>query len=618
MCGIYGTTIPYKEEQIRQKLEITSFRGPDQMRWETFPYREGCLTFGHNRLSIIDLDSRSDQPMTYTDRIHIVFNGEIYNYKTLRSDLQKKGYTFTTESDTEVICATYIEYGENCATQLNGMFAFVIYDVSKNILYGAKDRLGQKPFYYYLNGNQFEFASQISSIQLFNNNLSISQKSIQEYLTWNSIPSPNSIFNEIKKLEDGHSFTFNLANSDFQTRQYWDIDYANKFQFKGDFQEAKTELEKLLKDAVGIRLVADVPVGVFLSGGVDSSLITAMASKVSGEKVKTFSVSFNEKDFDESSYARQVADHLKTDHHVIKCDYKEGIDLIDTFSDYYDEPFADSSALPSMLLSKHTKKQVTVALSGDGGDESFLGYQRYQWVRSNKKIYNIPSFARKLAVGILDHIPHKSNRLNVLSPYLKLKNIEEAYLKSMTNSNASWMKETYDTKNIEELKYLFHSNKNIYERVSDFDLKTYLTWDINTKVDRASMAYSLETRSPLLDYRVVEFAQSLPTDFKLYGNNQKRILKEVLYSHVPEHIFKRPKSGFSVPLSVWFKNELKDYVLAELSYASLTEISCINAKEVKNLIDQHMSGKWNHYSMIWKLLVLKQWLSKNGNGYSIV
>ncbi|CAZ97901.1 asparagine synthase (glutamine-hydrolyzing) [Zobellia galactanivorans] len=617
MCGIYGSTINYSEDKVKAKLAITSYRGPDQMGWQNYNYSKGNIIFGHNRLSIIDLDPRSNQPMAYAEKVHIVFNGEIYNFKTLKQNLEKKGYSFTTTSDTEVICAAYLEYGEECASHLNGMFAFVIYDIENQILFGAKDRLGQKPFYYYLNGEQFEFASQISSIQLFHNKLSISEKSIQEYFTWNSVPSPSSIFNEIKKLEDGHSFTYNLSNSDFKTQQYWDIDLSNKGGFNGDFQRAQNQLEELLTDAVGIRLVADVPVGVFLSGGVDSSLIAAMASKVSTEKVKTFSVKFNEKRFDESTYAQQVADHLRTDHHIIECDYNEGIALIDNFCDYYDEPFADPSAIPSMLLAKHTKQKVTVALSGDGGDEGFLGYPRYQWAKANKKIYKLPLFTRKIAATLLNLSPFKNNRLEALSHYIRLNSIENAYLRSMTNSEASWFEPTYETLKIKELKYLFHTQKNIYERISDFDLKTYLPWDINTKVDRASMAYSLETRSPLLDYRVIEFAQSLPTNYKFDGDNQKRILKEVLYSHVPKHIFDRPKSGFGVPLSLWFKNELKDYVLSELSYDNLKDIPCIKPEGAQKLIDQHMSGQWDNYKIIWKLLVLKQWLSRNGDGFSI-
>jgi len=614
MCGIYGTTVSYSENQVKKKLERTEFRGPDQMGWKK--YETGNVFFGHNRLSIIDLDPRSNQPFTYFKDIHIVFNGEIYNFRLLRNQLKTKGHSFKTTSDTEVICAAYLEYGKDCVNHFNGMFAFVIYDVKKNLLFGAKDRLGQKPFYYYRNGTQFEFASQISSIQLFNTNLTISEEAIKRYLSWNSIPTPHSIFNEIKKLEDGHSFTFSLDDGSFKTWQYWDIDYLGNNIYQGSFVQAQEELEELLGDAVKIRLFADVPVGVFLSGGIDSSLISALATKNTQKKVKTFAVKFNEKGFDESKYAQQVANHLQTDHHIIECDYEEGLDLIENFADFYDEPFADSSAIPSMLLAKHTKSHVTVALSGDGGDESFLGYRRYAWIKKNKKFIAAPKPVRNLISKMLT-VLFSGNRSKVLASMLSVKDIENAYLKIVRKEDTSWMTSSNETPNFEELKYLFHNNKNIYERASDFDLKTYLTWDINTKVDRASMAYSLEARSPFLDYRVVEFAQRLPTSFKYHNDNQKRILKEILYRHVPKEIFDRPKAGFSMPFSVWFRKDLKDFVLSELSEQSLRDIPGIRPKVINQLIEEHMEGSWDHFAVIWKLLVLKQWFSKNGRGIAV-
>ncbi len=391
MCGIYGTTLPYTKEQVQQKLERTRFRGPDQLGIAQYDTASGRISFGHNRLSIIDLDARSNQPFTYQDQVHLVFNGEIYNFKELRDRLHKKGYTFTTSSDTEVIGAAYLEYGTDCVQHFNGMFAFVIYDEKKQQLFGAKDRLGQKPFYYQLSPAGFEFASQISSIQLFNEELSISQNAIEHYLAWNTIPHPYSIFNEVKKLDDGHAFTYDLKTKAFKVWPYWDIAFPTALPYDGTYETAKTELEDLLTDAVRMRMVADVPLGVFLSGGVDSSLVAALAAKDAEQKVKTFSVKFNEKGFDESSYAQKVADHLQTDHHVIPCDYKEGINLIENFSHYYDEPFADASAIPSMLLAKHTKKEVTVALSGDGADEAFLGYPRYQKLEKMERTLIFPT-----------------------------------------------------------------------------------------------------------------------------------------------------------------------------------------------------------------------------------
>ncbi len=614
MCGIYGITYSkYTSDQISEKLKRIEFRGPDLSAQKTINNR---IVFGHNRLSIIDLDPRSNQPFSYQDKVHIVFNGEIFNFKLLKSDLIKKGYPFYTESDTEVICAAYLEYGDNLPNVLNGMFAFVIYDQTNNKLFGARDRLGQKPFYYLLNDDGFEFSSQLSAIQLYNTNLTISSKSITQYFAWGAIPDPNTIFNEVKKLPAGNCFTFDIDRNVLDITQYWDINSERTKLFTGSFQEAKSALNELVQDAVKIRLFADVPVGVFLSGGIDSSLIAAMAQNTTNSQVKTFSVKFNEKGFDESIYAQKVADHLKTDHHVISCNYNEGLDLIDSFSHYYDEPFADSSAIPSMLLSKYTKKQVTVALSGDGGDEMFIGYHRYHWMKQVSPLYRTPKSLRQLTSFLLNAVPHY--KLKTISKGLRFNDLDSLYLASVTGIDASWIQSDYDYLNVSERSYLEHKDKNIYERMSDFDIKAYLNWDINTKVDRATMAYSLEARSPLMDYRVVEFAQSLPTHFKYKGSNQKIILKDILYDYVPKEYFNRPKSGFTMPFSDWFRNELKDLVLSELNEDGLNQIPNINVNEVKTRIDQHMKGTWNRYPLIWKLLVLKQWLNKNGKGYSII
>lgn len=614
MCGIYGSTIPYNNSQILEKLERSKFRGPDKLKFNHFG-QDSQVVFGHNRLAIIDLDERSDQPFTYQDKIHLVFNGEIYNFKDIKNILIEKGYQFKTTSDTEVICAAYLEYGENCVNHFNGMFAFVIYDQVKNIFFGARDRLGQKPFYYYHNGKEFEFASQLSVVQLYNPNLSISKKAISLYFAWGTIPDPFSIFNEIKKLRAGHFFTFDLKTSEFNEKMYWDIDYKGENIFKGSFEDAVNILDHTLKDAVKLRLFADVPVGIFLSGGVDSSLVAALATKSTNSKIKTFSVKFNEKGFDESIYAQQVADHLQTDHHVIECNYEEGKSMIKDFCHYYDEPFSDSSAIPSMLLAKYTRQEVTVALSGDAGDESFIGYHRYNWIKKGQLINRIPLFLRKMCAAVLKQ--SSNYRLKTIASALTYKSTDDVYLAAMTSLNTSWIKTDVDLYDLDEIKYLKHKHKNLFERISDFDLKTYLNWDINTKVDRATMAFSLEARAPLLDYRVVEFARSLPTSFKFKGKNQKRILKEVLYKYVPKHIFDRPKAGFSMPFSEWFKTDLKDFVLSELSDENLKNIPCIDQKVVRFFIEQHMSGSWNRFTVIWQIIVLKQWLDNNGKGYPI-
>lgn len=611
MCGIYGTTINYNKKEVQAKLKRIFFRGPDYTGIESYGTDNTIVTFGHNRLAILDLDARSNQPFTYNKTLHIVFNGEIYNYIEIKASLVAKGHTFNTTSDTEVICAAYMEYGEDCVSHFNGMFAFVIYDERKQLFFGARDRLGQKPFYYFHSGTNFEFASQISSIQLFNNNLTISNKAISNYMIWGYIPDPISIASEVKKLLPGHSFTYHLKSGQFKERQYWEIDYEGKNIFHDSYDEAKNILEELLTDAVTKRMIADVPLGIFLSGGVDSSLIAALASKNNHEKVKTFSVKFNSKSVDESIYAQKVAEHLQTDHHTIECNFEEGLDMIKNIHHYYDEPFADSSAIPSLLLSKYTRKHVTVALSGDAGDESFLGYHRYNWMKVAEKFYKLPKTLRPFITEILAVFPHYKSK--VIADVLRSNSLNDSYVSMITSKNNNWFENNDPDFLGPYSDYLFHGKKNIYERISDFDLKTYLNGDINTKVDRASMAYSLEARSPFLDYRIVEFARSLPTSFKFEKNNQKHILKDILYNHVPKDFFNRPKAGFTMPLKEWFRNDLKPYVLDELNVAGLKSIPGLQVEIVQEMIKKHMTGKMNASTMIWKLLVLKQYLNSNQN-----
>jgi asparagine synthase (glutamine-hydrolysing) len=601
MCGIYGTTVKYSDEIIIKKLALINFRGPDFSSFKHFDE----ITLGHNRLSIIDLDARSNQPFSYL-HLHIVFNGEIYNYRNIKRELELKQYQFHTNSDTEVICAAYLEYGDNCVNHFNGMFAFVIYDSLKKELFGARDRFGKKPFYYLHHENSFEFASQPSLINI-GRNLTIDESAIIEYLVWNYIPDPNSIYQEVKKLPAAHSFKFDLYNGDLKISKYWDLDYSWINKFKGRYEDAKKELSELLIDAVKIRMFADVPLGVFLSGGIDSSLVTSLAVQ-QVNKVKTFSIKFNENGFDESVYAEKVAKYLGTDHHTIECNYNEGLSLIENLSKYYDEPFADSSAIPSMLLSKHTREHVTVALSGDAGDEGFLGYHRYKWINDAKVVFNLPLISRSALASVLKLSPRYRHKLIAMG--ISMETIESLYVKVLGSMEDSWILESNKGLDNNMMYVLNNPNRPLLERVSDFDIKTYLNGDINTKVDRASMAFSLESRSPLMDYRIIEFSRTLPSNFKFHRGNQKRILKDLLFEHLPPSYFNRPKSGFTMPFKNWFRSELKDYVLEKLSKKQLQNIPGIDVNKTLEIINDHMTGKWNRYPEIWKLLVLSQWLNK--------
>ncbi|MDQ0966185.1 asparagine synthase (glutamine-hydrolyzing) [Flavobacterium sp. W4I14] len=604
MCGIYGSTIKYADEVISQKLDRVSFRGPD---FSAFRHYDG-ITLGHNRLSIIDLDPRSNQPFAY-QHLRIVFNGEIFNYKDIKQELIGKNYAFNTTSDTEVICAAYLAYGADCVKHFNGMFAFVIYDSISKALFGARDRLGKKPFYYCHSGQSFEFASQISQINI-ERNLSTDETAIHDFLMWSYIPEPKSIYKEVKKLEAGCSFKFDMHSGNLKISKYWDLDYTASNLFTGTYDEAKNQLSDLLNDAVKIRLFADVPLGVFLSGGIDSSLIAALAVK-HVDKVKTFSIKFNESGFDESRYAEKVARHLGTDHHTISCSYNEGIDLIENISRYYDEPFADSSAIPSLVLCKYTKNHVTVALSGDAGDEAFLGYHRYRWINKVNFLFNLPLGVRKTIASLVHLSPKYRHKLIAMG--ISSDKIESLYTNMLGTMENSWLSERNLRLDNGMMGILNNPLKPLLERVSDFDIKTYLNGDINTKVDRSSMAFSLEARSPLMDYRVIEFSRTLPTSFKYHKGNQKRILKDLLYQHVPKDFFDRPKAGFTMPLATWFRSELKDYMMDNLSDKELKNIPGINVKKTQEIIQEHLTGKWNRSAQIWKLLVLSQWLKGQKN-----
>ncbi len=602
MCGIYGSTVKYDYNVICEKLSVMKFRGPDFSGFVQTPE----ITLGHNRLAILDLDSRSNQPFEYA-HLKIVFNGEIYNYEELRSQLEKKGFRFRTTSDTEVICAAFLAFGESCINHFNGMFSIVIYDSVKNTLFGARDRLGKKPLYYYHNDTEFEFASQPSVIKI-GRNLTLDQQSISDYLIWGYVPEPRSIWKEIKQLPAGSSFTYHLRSGLLWIKKYWDLDYQRSNIFSGSYFEAKDELKKLLNNSVDIRLNADVPLGVFLSGGIDSSLIAAIAADKINH-VKTFSIKFNEKGFDESQYAKEVASYLNTEHHTIECNYAEGMQLINDFATFYDEPFADPSAIPTMLLSKHTRKHVTVALSGDGGDEAFIGYTRYKWINMVNNLFKLPLPFRQAFGKLIKQSPNYVHKLIALG--ISVKEIDSLYIKMFGGLENSWIASADDGL-LNSHSHVFHRKyKSLLEQVSDFDIKTYLNGNINTKVDRASMAFSLESRAPLMDYRVIEFSRSIPTEFKYVSNNQKRILKDVLYDYLPSHLFNRPKSGFTMPFKEWFRTELKEYVMDNLSKTELEKIPGLNVARTQEIIQEHMTGKWNRYPQIWKLLVLSQWQKKH-------
>ena len=506
MCGIFGTTRRYERSVVEHKLELMNFRGPDHTGVEEIQTPDGeKLTFGHVRLSIIDLDPRSNQPFVYNDDISIVFNGEVYNYLEL-----KKQYlgdvALRTESDTEVICAMYEKLGVDSVKLFNGMFAYVIYDRRKNIMVGARDRLGKKPFYFWHEGKDFEFASQPKVIK-YGNNLHVDATARQFYLLQGIIPDPYSPFAEVKKLRAGECFTFNLSSGKLDIQTYWDVDTNScGFTAPKSYDEAKQMVKDLLFDAVRLRLNANVPVGTFLSGGIDSSLICAIVSKFNKD-LCAYTAGFDNQQFDESHFAVDVARSLGVPIKVCPC---TGDDLMKVFNDYityFDEPFADDSLIPSSLVAEKARQDVTVILGGDGGDELFYGYPKYEWTKARLHQYQKPYWLRKL-----------------FTPYFKHKGGEEEVMQSTQHDYADVYRSLgmfcYDMGGAEkfdritlgkqqpDMKYLQNKQRGILA-YSDYDMKTFMN-AVNQKVDRATMRCSLELRSPIMDYRVAEYSRLLP------------------------------------------------------------------------------------------------------------
>ena len=598
MCGIYITNLPIKEEKLKTKLDWISHRGPDF----TGVFQENNLSFGHTRLSILDLDPRSNQPMHH-DHFIMVFNGEIYNYKTIKRELEELGETFLTQGDSEVLMIGYKRWGKALVPKLNGMFAFAIYDQKKQSLFCSRDRLGVKPFYYYWNDGEFEICSQI---QPLSENKKVNQEAVSIYLQTGYVPSPFSIYENVHKLPPGSNLEIDLKKKTKSIQKYWDLSPVKKTSLT--YEEAKEKLHKLLIDAVKIRLQSDVPYGSFLSGGIDSALVSAIASKLTQKKLKTFTVGFEDKRFDESLLAKEFSKTIETNHIETICSPQDLMDQLPKLFDVYGEPFADSSAIPSLLLNKTTKPHVTVVLSGDGGDESFLGYNHFDWSKKVDLVFKIPYFIRNM-ISFLLPFSLFGKRADGVKEIIRFKSfhnfIESIFIgfSSMINKRDKGWLSHYDS-----FKYL--SNDTL-QKIADLNIKLWLENDSNVKVDRASMAYSVEVRSPFLDYRIVEFARTLPVCFRYNNGRRKIILKDILEEYIPKEIFEVPKKGFSIPIGDWIRNELKDEFLKNLSDKHLNKIKNLNIKKFKKLLEDHLSNKEDYSTYVWRVYVLSKWYQKN-------
>ncbi|WP_394972450.1 asparagine synthase (glutamine-hydrolyzing) [uncultured Croceitalea sp.] len=594
MCGIYITNIPFKKDDVLVKLESISYRGPNHLGIS----QQNDITLGHLRLSILDLDARSNQPMSY-ENFQIVYNGEIYNYKEIKKELISLGYKFITESDTEVLLIGYKEWGNELLKKINGMFAFSIFNSKTRQVFSARDRLGVKPFYYYWKDGSFEICSQIQPLL---KGKEINDEAVSIYLDCMFVPSPYSIVKDVYKLPPGNFMTIDIDTKSLEIKEYWNLKTVSKKQIS--YKKAKTELKELLYDAVKIRLQSDVPIGSFLSGGIDSALVSSIAAKVSDKKINTFSIGFNVPEFDESKKAEEYSRIINSNHKTTICKVEDVINLIPKITEVYGEPFADSSALPSLLLNSVTKEHVTVALSGDGGDESFIGYTYFDSLIKHKMIIDVPFFIRKFLSKtlFLKLINQDNYRVkNALTTRTRNDFIENIFSRKgmlLKKRKQRWMQyyQGYKT-----------WSKDFLQKAADLNIKLWLENDSNVKVDRASMAFSVEVRSPFLDYRIVEYARALPISFRYKKGKQKRILRDLLNEHIPEEIFNQPKKGFSIPISKWMREELKNEFLTTLNDEFLNRVPNLDKKKCKKLIESHMDCSEDNSANIWKLFVLAKW-----------
>ena len=620
MCGICGfvskDTITL--EQLKGMNNTMYHRGPDDSGEEIYPAADGyAVGFAQRRLSILDLSPLGHQPMHSKDkRISVVYNGEIYNFQELKEEL--RDYTFTSTCDTEVIIAAYLKWGIDCINKFNGMFAIALFDRETQDVYLVRDRIGKKPLYYRWENGNLAFASEMKPIMTCPGfEKKIRTEVISRYLYHQYINAPDTIFENVYKLEPGSVLQFHAGQ--IKTWKYWDVKqvyHEQKANPVKDYNQAKEELKALLNRSVQLRMIADVPLGAFLSGGYDSSLMTAIAQSHSEQPVKTYSIGFNEEKYNEAKFAKEVAKYLGTNHTEVYISEKEMFDLVDSISAYYDEPFADSSQIPSMLVAELAKKDVTVVLSGDGGDEFFCGYNTYDKVGQAQKL----DFVGGITYGVCN-LPgiKKAEFLNRM-PF-KVRIIAENRNKETKTQfgTSSYHKTALGMVKGEAMPILYetessYAEKNWQERRMLLDMDTYLPGDILCKVDRATMKYSLEARCPILDKDVMEYSYRLPHAFK-YGNNiKKRILKDIAYDYIPRELLDRPKVGFGVPLDKWLRGPLKEKLLAMADRDFLIKQDIFDADFVCKMMQTYMehgdggpATGANYSKLMWSYFVFQQW-----------
>ncbi len=589
---------------------------------------EPGLGFGHRRLSIIDLAS-GQQPLLNEDHsVVVVFNGEIYNFQALMVELQALGHTFRTHCDTEVIVHAWEQWGEACVPRLRGMFAFTIWDRNAQVLFMARDRLGIKPMHYaFLPDGMLAFGSELKTLLCLPNlSREIDPRAVEDYFAYGYVPEPRTIFTSALKLMPGHTLTLRVGQAAPPPKKYWDVPFTPHAPMRDE--EMEEELVVRLREAVASHLIADVPLGAFLSGGVDSSAVVAMMAGLSREPVNTCSIGFNDTSFDESVYAQQVADQYHTNHQREIVD-TDDYGLIDTLAALYDEPYADSSAIPTYRVCELARKRVTVALSGDGGDENFAGYRRHRFAMGEEKVRSMmPLTLRKPLFGMLGKVYPKAD----WAPQMfRAKTTFEALARDLVEGYFHGVSIQADRVRDNLFSDAFRTRLQGYRAIEVMrghaanaptddplsiiqyiDMKTYLPGDILTKVDRASMAHALEVRVPLLDHQFVEWVSGLPSSSKLRNGEGKHVFKQALKPYLSDDILYRKKMGFSIPLGAWLRGPLRESMRRAVLNPALLETGIFNETYLKQMIDQHQSGAKDHTVSLWSVLMFEAFLRKNG------
>lgn len=624
MCGIAGIfdtrgQRPIDEGLLSRMNQVQFHRGPD----EGGVHLEPGVGLAHRRLSIIDL-SNGHQPLFNEDgSVVVVYNGEIYNFLDIEKELLEAGHTFRTRCDTEVIVHAWEEWGEECVQRFRGMFAFALWDRNRQTLFLARDRMGIKPLHYaLLPDGRLLFGSELKALMVCEElPRRIDAQAVEEYFSYGYVPDPKTIFQDVHSLEAGHTLTLKPGAGLPQPKRFWDVPFRDN-GVRGEAEACEGVIAHL-REAVDIRLIAEVPLGAFLSGGVDSSAVVAMMAGLLDQPVNTSSISFGVAEFDETEYAAQVAGQFGTNHHVEQVD-PDDFDLIDRLADLYDQPYADSSAMPTYRVCELAKKQVTVALSGDGGDENFAGYRRYRWQMYEERLRGLlPRGVRRPLFNTLGNLYPKIDWaprvFRAKSTFQALaRDSVEGYFHNFSILPDALRQSLYSDGFRRELdgyhgievfnRYLEDAPEHPLSLVQYLDMKTYLPGDILTKVDRASMAHALEVRVPILDHKFVEWISGLPPQMKLSGGEGKRIFKKALEPHLPHDILYRRKMGFAVPLAKWFRGPLKERVRSALLGPVLADTGIFNQAFLAQLVDQHQSGRRDHSAALWALLMFEAFL----------